>query len=126
MMRDASFRRARASSDPVPARPPGWLPGGVAAAVWTGSQDRLPALAGGAPSVLQRPRSAGGAGAASRGAMSFPVRSCALVGRFADPRIADCLATLVPHLVRRGVEVDRKSTRLNSSHSSISYAVFCL
>jgi len=37
--------------------------------------------------------------------MSFPVRSCALVGRFADPRIADCLATLVPHLVRRGVEV---------------------
>src|SRR5438309_11139000 len=24
------------------------------------------------------------------------------------------------------VEVDRKSTRLNSSHSSISYAVFCL
>src|SRR6266568_9599591 len=29
---------------------------------------------------------------------------------------------------RAGVEVerDRKSTRLNSSHSSISYAVFCL
>src|SRR5689334_25215798 len=25
-----------------------------------------------------------------------------------------------------GVEEDRKSTRLNSSHSSISYAVFCL
>src|SRR5689334_23971915 len=25
-----------------------------------------------------------------------------------------------------GVELDRKSTRLNSSHSSISYAVFCL
>src|SRR5689334_23676494 len=24
------------------------------------------------------------------------------------------------------VEIDRKSTRLNSSHSSISYAVFCL
>src|SRR5689334_24651087 len=24
------------------------------------------------------------------------------------------------------LEVDRKSTRLNSSHSSISYAVFCL
>src|SRR5438309_7932917 len=27
------------------------------------------------------------------------------------------------HEIRRG---DRKSTRLNSSHSSISYAVFCL
>src|SRR5438309_5221524 len=25
-----------------------------------------------------------------------------------------------------GVDLDRKSTRLNSSHSSISYAVFCL
>src|SRR5689334_24140019 len=29
-------------------------------------------------------------------------------------------------LARAKVEVDRKSTRLNSSHSSISYAVFCL
>src|SRR5689334_24156066 len=27
---------------------------------------------------------------------------------------------------RTAPEVDRKSTRLNSSHSSISYAVFCL
>src|SRR3712207_7786820 len=26
----------------------------------------------------------------------------------------------------RGVGVDRKSTRLNSSHANISYAVFCL
>src|SRR3712207_2227732 len=29
---------------------------------------------------------------------------------------------LVPH----GVRIDRKSTRLNSSHANISYAVFCL
>src|SRR3712207_7978585 len=29
-------------------------------------------------------------------------------------------------LVRRRREVDRKSTRLNSSHANISYAVFCL
>src|SRR5699024_1877808 len=27
---------------------------------------------------------------------------------------------------RKGTEIDRKSTRLNSSHVSISYAVFCL
>src|SRR2546430_11332960 len=27
---------------------------------------------------------------------------------------------------RRGEQQDRKSTRLNSSHSQISYAVFCL
>src|SRR5688572_32238487 len=26
----------------------------------------------------------------------------------------------------RAIELDRKSTRLNSSHSQISYAVFCL
>src|SRR2546427_4548285 len=29
-------------------------------------------------------------------------------------------------VVLLGVEQDRKSTRLNSSHSQISYAVFCL
>src|SRR3712207_7844244 len=29
----------------------------------------------------------------------------------------------VPHV---GAELDRKSTRLNSSHANISYAVFCL
>src|SRR3712207_7381225 len=28
--------------------------------------------------------------------------------------------------VRRGAGADRKSTRLNSSHANISYAVFCL
>src|SRR5690606_39513226 len=28
--------------------------------------------------------------------------------------------------VRRGARIDRKSTRLNSSHVKISYAVFCL
>src|SRR5689334_24190712 len=28
--------------------------------------------------------------------------------------------------VHRVLSIDRKSTRLNSSHSSISYAVFCL
>src|SRR3712207_7975892 len=29
-------------------------------------------------------------------------------------------------VVGRGAHVDRKSTRLNSSHANISYAVFCL
>src|SRR3712207_8608005 len=28
--------------------------------------------------------------------------------------------------MRQGNDVDRKSTRLNSSHANISYAVFCL
>src|SRR5689334_24507386 len=40
--------------------------------------------------------------------------------------LVQCL-DLAPHLhAQLGVEIDRKSTRLNSSHSSISYAVFCL
>ncbi len=37
--------------------------------------------------------------------MAFPVRICALVGRFADPRIAESVAALVPHLASRGVQV---------------------
>jgi NAD+ kinase len=37
--------------------------------------------------------------------MAFPVRTCALVGKFADPRIAESVGTLLPHLVRRGVSV---------------------
>jgi NAD+ kinase len=37
--------------------------------------------------------------------MAFPVRTCALVGRFADPRIAESLGTLLPHLAARGVRV---------------------
>src|SRR6266550_7773994 len=31
-----------------------------------------------------------------------------------------------PHLMKNPVIIDRKSTRLNSSHGYISYAVFCL
>src|SRR2546427_13173779 len=47
-------------------------------------------------------------------------------------RLADYVERLVPpvgrHLAAAGARVvgDRKSTRLNSSHSQISYAVFCL
>jgi len=37
--------------------------------------------------------------------MAFPVRTCALVGRFADPRIAESVAALLPHLANRGVRV---------------------
>src|SRR2546430_7734493 len=44
---------------------------------------------------------------------------------------ARAAAELSQHAERKGnlaqaVEADRKSTRLNSSHSQISYAVFCL
>src|SRR2546422_6832199 len=40
-----------------------------------------------------------------------------------DPK-ADALARLLGE--RDGKTIDRKSTRLNSSHGYISYAVFCL
>jgi NAD+ kinase len=37
--------------------------------------------------------------------MAFPVRTCALVGRFSDPRVAESVGTLLPHLQGRGVRV---------------------
>lgn len=37
--------------------------------------------------------------------MGFPVRTCALVGRFSDPRVAESVAALLPHLKSRGVRV---------------------
>src|SRR5699024_12215146 len=47
--------------------------------------------------------------------------------------LQDIIDTLTLHIERKGlgksdpvVGIDRKSTRLNSSHVSISYAVFCL
>src|SRR5581483_12078806 len=41
-----------------------------------------------------------------------------------NPRVSACLRSHGNHEVATGV--DRKSTRLNSSHANISYAVFCL
>src|SRR2546430_13627423 len=38
----------------------------------------------------------------------------------------ELLADVVHRAVVRQVDLDRKSTRLNSSHSQTSYAVFCL
>src|SRR5438445_1928354 len=42
-----------------------------------------------------------------------------------DPRVAFDYGSLLSELKRHD-EADRKSTRLNSSHANISYAVFCL
>src|SRR2546430_5939375 len=47
------------------------------------------------------------------------------VGRVVVPPMAVRLPDL-DQCVRHRQTVDRKSTRLNSSHSQISYAVFCL
>jgi NAD+ kinase len=37
--------------------------------------------------------------------MTPSTRVCALIGRFADPRVAETAATLLPHLIERGVSV---------------------
>src|SRR2546430_17524797 len=44
----------------------------------------------------------------------------------AEQRRLDLGKALGPHDRRDELHADRKSTRLNSSHSQISYAVFCL
>src|SRR5437660_6177653 len=46
--------------------------------------------------------------------------------RVASEVRAEWLLELFPYEVRRARGGDRKSTRLNSSHVAISYAVFCL
>src|SRR5438128_8249172 len=38
----------------------------------------------------------------------------------------DRVADVLPERIHAAIRRDRKSTRLNSSHGSISYAVFCL
>src|SRR5690242_4344835 len=45
---------------------------------------------------------------------------------FDNPRVVDALIKVMKRWLDSGVDGDRKSTRLNSSHMSISYAVFCL
>src|SRR2546430_10790107 len=47
--------------------------------------------------------------------------------RSAKTRFAPCAwSAAALNLQRKSFALDRKSTRLNSSHSQISYAVFCL
>jgi len=47
-------------------------------------------------------------------------------GLFALGVLASPIALLTPVPLKLVVDSDRKSTRLNSSHANISYAVFCL
>src|SRR3712207_7559687 len=54
---------------------------------------------------------------AARGALLAPAHALRRGGRAGELR-----ALPLPHRA----ELDRKSTRLNSSHANISYAVFCL
>src|SRR5437867_5581546 len=56
-----------------------------------------------------------------------------LVGALGERRLDEEMARHLPHGGEHGrvaeaprLDLDRKSTRLNSSHRTISYAVFCL
>src|SRR3712207_7921264 len=64
---------------------------------------------------------AGGAGAAQRGPCSG-----AGSGQAADGVVRDDAVVMGDPPPPGGSLQDRKSTRLNSSHANISYAVFCL
>src|SRR3712207_8572910 len=56
-----------------------------------------------------------------------PVRTPGGRGGRGQSRLRKALAALLFGLVLLGpLALDRKSTRLNSSHANISYAVFCL
>src|SRR3712207_7883982 len=58
-----------------------------------------------------------------RGAAAGDVQAHAEI---VDGRGADVVVLQHDLLVDGGGDLDRKSTRLNSSHANISYAVFCL
>src|SRR5207249_10876901 len=72
-----------------------------------------------------------GAGAIADGGISFMTAGFAATARLAGFSAAAGLASSSAMMRRidariSSIEGDRKSTRLNSSHVSISYAVFCL
>src|SRR5947209_12624016 len=55
------------------------------------------------------------------GAVLSPI----ILPHFEDPAVPLCIAGAL-YLAGASCWLDRKSTRLNSSHANISYAVFCL
>src|SRR3712207_7763073 len=72
--------------------------------------------------ALRVQRAAGGAGAAAAHAAGVPRNRSVGVAERIRAGAAELGVSARPH----GVDRDRKSTRLNSSHANISYAVFCL
>src|SRR5438132_12732719 len=56
----------------------------------------------------------------------FPYTTLFRSGEMLGLKLSDLDFTRKVIHVRRSIDSDRKSTRLNSSHTVISYAVFCL
>src|SRR5690625_6183670 len=81
----------------------------------------------GDPESPARDRAARGSSASDREGASATPDDCALgEGRARDARSVSLSKAWTSALDRFTDGVDRKSTRLNSSHVAISYAVFCL
>src|SRR5688572_31867484 len=57
---------------------------------------------------------------------ALPISFRDLVAGLFDAARQDTVSILIGKMLDRTGYLDRKSTRLNSSHSQISYAVFCL
>src|SRR3712207_9258408 len=58
---------------------------------------------------------------------SLPIFDTGLRLDAQPPQVREAVLSLLrASLSPEGAELDRKSTRLNSSHANISYAVFCL
>src|SRR5207245_5482475 len=57
---------------------------------------------------------------------ALPISRTTLSFHSASAATTKAITTSVATAARFAVSLDRKSTRLNSSHGSISYAVFCL
>src|SRR5690606_41990197 len=58
------------------------------------------------------------------GAVVFPVGIIAIIAMQAELYTSNCM--IMTSVYAGKSKIDRKSTRLNSSHVKISYAVFCL
>src|SRR2546421_5479352 len=73
------------------------------------------------------------AAAVGVGTISRVLNSSSQVSRETRERVLETIRRLgfrpnaqARRILKRRAEIDRKSTRLNSSHDQISYAVFCL
>src|SRR5215831_18369318 len=83
-------------------------------------EEAILAATEGAPGTERRPRAVGRAD-------TRPVAFWRSIATLVSPaRATFALAALLLITLALGLRLDRKSTRLNSSHLGISYAVFCL
>src|SRR2546429_6030421 len=109
-----------------------WTAGGAGLA-FVGDADRLTFVYAGRNAHFHNAFFHLPAGAATRGAMFFHNRSLAATLRASGDHAKHAAKSLLGDAslpaalwADHGAGSDRKSTRLNSSHGYISYAVFCL